>query len=234
MPRRRYVEIEVEGVDELLARIRAHGPERRLILRQWLEHLGEHATAYQRMHAPRGDTGYLHAHIGMTGVQYLPGGAFGGGTYQVVSGIRRGVSDHPFYVHFGTKNIITSGGGSDFLFRAAVSGFTGDRQGRIYPRADRAPATSIATTLQEIDDRTGRPIYRRISDRRRLRAGGEAGVDAPSGLRQPALTFQKRGEPRKFRRWVSGQRPQPFVYLSYINTAIYAKGQLRAIARHVL
>lgn len=189
--------------DNLLGWIEG-GRQRAVFLRSLLTDLAEHATAEQRIYAPSGETGYLHAHIRHGSLTYHPGGPGGGGSYQIVSGVVRGTSQHPLYVHQGTANP------SDASIVAANRQGFHPSQGRIYPRGDRADASVVST--------------------RRARRGYSFGDDGIKMSRRPVLTFQKRGEPRKFRAWVSGQRPQPFVYFAFISTAIYAQGRLRASA----
>lgn len=212
-------------IDPRLRAFLNSGPMRARALREVLDDMADHATAQQRIYAPVGETGYLHAHIARTGIKYFPGGYGGGGRYEVVSGVLRGTSRHPLYVHGGTGNP------TDAQIEDAYWGDRGTpssypTQNRIYPRADRGAATAIATTNVQ-------GIYGRIGPRARLRVGGTRGIDAPSGIRRPALTFQKKGEPRKFRPWVSGQRPQPFVYFAFVHTAVYAEGRLRAAVRQM-
>ena len=186
------------------------GAIRARLLRGALDDMADHATTMQRVYAPSGSTGYLHAHIARSRIKYFPGGFGGGGRYEIVSGVLRGTSQHPLYVHFGTANPTDAQIENSFWDTASFP-----TQNRIYPRAGRAAASIFAP---------GEAGH----GRRRLRAGGTKGIDAPRGIHRPALTFQKRGEPRKFRAWVSGQRPQPFVYFAFVHTAVYAEGRLRA------
>lgn len=196
----RYVEIHgTHAVIVLLAHSRRR---REAWLKEVIVDLAEHATAQQRVYAPHGETGYLHEHIGRSGILYSPGGPGGGGSYRVVSGVRRGSSDHPLYVHGGTANLDDSA-----LDAAVMAG--GNTQGRIYPKG--GAARGIASVLET----------------RRTRARWKT---HPDSARRPALTFHKRGEPRKFRAWVSGQRPQPFAYFAFVSTSVYAKGRIRTIA----
>jgi len=53
----------------------------------------------------------------------------------------------------------------------------------------------------------------------------------PFGHRPALGPIRIGGKSIGFRSWVRGQRPQPFVYFSFIHTSVYAKGQLRSIAR---
>lgn len=182
-------------------------------MRSILNDLGNFSSVQQRLYAPTGSNvsdGYLHRHLDEGPVEYSPGGSLGGGSYRKHVGVLAGTSDHPFYVHFGTKNPE----GSVVGMQQIVGGI----QGRIYPRGDRGAASIYAPGAQA----NGRD--RRITERVGLRNGFLRSQTAP------ALTFQKRGEERRFRPYVQGQRPQPFVYYSYITTSIYAKSQAETIA----
>jgi hypothetical protein len=54
------------------------------------------------------------------------------------------------------------------------------------------------------------------------------------GRRGGVLTFQKRGEPRKFRRWVRGQRAQPFAYAAYQQARLYVTARTMTFGRELL
>lgn len=43
------------------------------------------------------------------------------------------------------------------------------------------------------------------------------------------LTFQKKGEPRRWRMWVRGQKANPFVLYAYQQLVPYAKGRARVL-----
>jgi hypothetical protein len=198
---------ELENERELLHWLRS-GYLRRELLKDLLVNLQRHATHMTRVYAPIGESLYIHRHIHAGPPVYKPGGAFGGGTYERSTGVKRGASLHPLYVHFGTAQP------EGFSQRGLM--MAGGLPGRIYPKGgNRAPATVLETK------------------RARLTRGVED-PKVPGGYRRPALTFQKRGEGRKFRAWVSGQRPQPFVYLAYQHTAIYARGEIRAAVNDLL
>ena len=51
--------------------------------------------------------------------------------------------------------------------------------------------------------------------------------------RLAAITFQKRGEPRKFRRWVRGQQPQPYMYYTFRQAQIYAGARLLTLGNEI-
>lgn len=175
------------------------GTDRRDALLEMIENLSVDAEAAIHGWAPDSQSGYIHEHIGRSGVIYRPGGAGGGGTYERIVGVRRGTSRHPLYVHNGTANIYGQqldnmlGDGSQQLGGASL-------QGRIYPRGSAKRFTSISRA-------------------------GRQGVDAATAWarqqRTPVLTFQKKGEGRRFRQWVTGQRAQPFVYYAFQTAVIY-------------
>jgi hypothetical protein len=198
----RHVEVEVSpALKQLYGPVRQRVRSRALI--QTIEHWADISTAQQRIYAPRGETGRVHTAVHQSHPRYLPGGAGGGGTYQVSSGVVRGIAPHAEHVLFGTalSRPFFSGAGTPNADAFTV--------GRIYPKAAR---------FRHLLDAEGREKFE----------GFEL------GQRMPALRIQKRGEPVRWRAWVSGQRPNNFVYTAYLDTAVYAKGQLRAIARGLL
>lgn len=243
--------VDLDGDWGDLRRLLHHGTlggarRRRDLLKELLEELGTFATMATHVEAPVGSdgSGYLQSHIGQSGVGYAPGGAGGGGSYVKTVGVRAGSSMHPLYVHMGTARVQSiygtfGSGARELLARgagmtahtseplmsapgsllgrsgsASVGGFgpgglLSGTSGRIYPRGDRARASVIET--------------------KRSRVTGRNFIEHATG-RKPALAIRKRGEGVHFRAWVSGQAPNPYMARSFIHTAIYAKGRLRAIA----
>ena len=200
----RHVEVEVSpALKHLYGPVRQRARARALI--QTIEHWADISTAQQRIYAPRGETGRLLEAIHQSHPrQYLPGGSGGGGSYQVSSGVRRGVAPHAEHVLFGTSL------STPFFFGGQGNlGMNALTPGRIYPKAHR---------FKHLRDDEGRERFE----------GTEL------GQRQPALRLEKEGQPVSWRAWVTGQRPNNFVYTAYLDTAIYAKGQLRAIAHGLL
>jgi hypothetical protein len=196
--------VEVNVDPRLTAFLRA-GATRRLMLQDAIDDIADVATAEQRIYAPRGETRRLFNSIHQTGIGYRPGGPGGGGTYEIKTGVLRGIAPHAEDVLFGTA--------------MDAPGSTLGTPGRIYP-------THAMTA--------GR--FRYGSFRARLPYEGIEYDDPKQGLRgtqlgqaRPALTFQKKGEPRKWRAWVSGQRPNNFVYTAFIGASIYAEGRIRTI-----
>lgn len=47
------------------------------------------------------------------------------------------------------------------------------------------------------------------------------------------LTFQKRGEPRRWVHWVRGQRPKPFLYQTYQQTRLYLHARTLTFGREL-
>lgn len=52
--------------------------------------------------------------------------------------------------------------------------------------------------------------------------------------RRGVLTFQKRGEQRRFRYWVRGQRGRNFLYAAYQQARIYANARVHTLGREIL
>jgi len=52
--------------------------------------------------------------------------------------------------------------------------------------------------------------------------------------RRATMTFQKRGEPRKFRRSVKGQPPQPFLYTTWREMQLYAGARLVTLGAEIV
>ena len=59
-----------------------------------------------------------------------------------------------------------------------------------------------------------------------------SGVKGLTGRYQNVMTFQKHGEPRKYRPWVRGQRPQQYFYLTW--RALNAFATAKIAARRIL
>lgn len=91
------------------------------------------------------------------------------------------------------------------------TGLYGPRRQMIRPRADRAYQVYI------------------IAPGPRERMKRKAGHN-----RRATMTFQKRGEPRKFRRAVRGQPPQPFLYQTWREMELYARSRLLTIGGEII
>lgn len=48
------------------------------------------------------------------------------------------------------------------------------------------------------------------------------------------MTFQKRGEPRRFVKWTRGQRAQPFLYLSWQQVLLYSRATTHRVGVELL
>lgn len=160
--------------------------------REWVEDLGERAAQAIAQETPR-VSGKTLTLIHKGGARYSPGGAGGGGVWEMSVGILQSPRNTVLYVHRGTA------GGS---------------KGKIYPRDDRAPASVVATR------------------RSRLRKDDNKAA-VPIGKRR-ALMFQKGAEPVRFRFWVSGQDPNPFVYTAYKQVRLYAGFKFTRISNELI
>jgi hypothetical protein len=97
-----------------------------------LEALASNAEAWIRIYAPRGETGDLVRHVSRSGVYWHPGGAGGGGNWEIVAGVK------PVPLKYG--------GFRDSIYPLyAEKGTASEGRGYIYPRDDRMPASTIAT-----------------------------------------------------------------------------------------
>lgn len=76
----------------------------------------------------------------------------------------------------------------------------------------------------------GTGIYRagRLGASQALRTPGIQGYITSLRPGKP-MTFQKRGEPRKWKMWVTGQKPNPFVLYAYQQLVPYARGRIRRL-----
>lgn len=67
----------------------------------------------------------------------------------------------------------------------------------------------------------------------RPRHGGFALVSG-SGKRGNVLTFKKRGEPRRFVAFVSGQQANHFLYMTYVQVRLYAQARVFTLGPELL
>jgi hypothetical protein len=149
-------------------------------LREMTTNIGHVALYWMRIYAPIGETMYLMRHLDISPLTWRPGGAGGGGTWEMVTGVKRGSSEHPLYVHEGTG---------------------------IY-----GPKKKLITAKG----------YRRYSSVSDMRDAIDRVSNARPGENLPVMTFQKHGEPRRFRPYTRGQAPQPYVRLAYLQARLYA------------
>lgn len=97
----RFIEIDVENEEEILALLDAQTERQRRRAKDIVDDLGDFAMHVIRANTPE-FSGYTQRHIGRTPVMWRPGGSGGGGSYEVVAGIKAGRSRHPIYVEVGT------------------------------------------------------------------------------------------------------------------------------------
>lgn len=100
------------------------------------------------------------------------------------------------------------------LYVHTGTGIYGPRGMPIRPRADRAYQVYIIAP---------------DAPESRLRGKRKAGHN-----RRATMTFQKRGEPRKFRRSVRGQRPQAFLYVTWREAQLYASRRLLTLGGEIV
>jgi hypothetical protein len=74
---------------------------------------------------------------------------------------------------------------------------------------------------------------KRGTSRHPLYANQGTGLYVGRGLIRPSrskvLTFQKRGEPRRFKRYVRGQEANPFLYLAFQQVRLYANARIHTL-----
>lgn len=159
-----FITVEVNGAGEILAAL-AWLETRHERMKNMLLGMGSYGNYVMRLYT-HVSSGYTLRHIGHSGVRWRPGGAGGGGSWEVVSGVKSGSSRHPLYHAQGT------------------------------------------------------------------------GIYAGKGLIRPQtgkwLTFQKKGEPRRFRPWVRGQEPNNFLYIAYGHMKLYAMGSIHTLGRELV
>lgn len=73
------------------------------------------------------------------------------------------------------------------------------------------------------------PLY--VHEGTGLYRRSDAGLFGPRDVIRPnrpggVLRFEKRGEGPKYRKWVRGQKPQPFVYYAYQMTKLYVRARI--------
>lgn len=102
-----FIEFEVDE-DEVMRGLTIQEVWAKHVLRDFIDDLADKGIEVLRMHAPKPglnhpySEGYTQEHIDRTGISWHPGGAGGGGTYQVILGVKAGTSYHPVYANIGT------------------------------------------------------------------------------------------------------------------------------------
>lgn len=168
------VELRWEGLERVLLAIDRIDERSGRVLRDWLESLGSYGVYWMKFYAPHGASSLgsgqsLQQRIDRTGARWHPGGAGGGGAWEVTAGVKgAGGGRYPIYVNLGTG------------------------------------------------------LYRPVAPAR---------IRSDSGR---AMSFQKLGHPRAFFMSQRGQRPQPFLYQSWQQVLLYARGNIHTIGRELL
>lgn len=165
----RFIWMEFEDEHSIMLKLDTFVERKKRELKDMLDDLGDYAVLRLLATVPVYNA-YIFRHIDRTEVRWHPGGAGGGGEYEVVAGIKRGDSQHPLYAEFGT---------GIYVGRGMIRPLHGD--------------------------------FVILS-----RAGGKGNV----------LTFQKHGEPRKFRPFVRGQKGQRYFYRTWRDVQVYASARV--------
>lgn len=96
-----WLSVEVENLDEIdrvFARIEERSKAKSL---EVLEGMATYSLFWLRLYIPVRE-GYILRHTDKSERRWRPGGAGGGGEYEMVVGVKRGDSRHPLYVDQGT------------------------------------------------------------------------------------------------------------------------------------
>jgi hypothetical protein len=97
----KWIWIEVEGEDEAMLYLDVYHDVVRKRQRHLLEELAKDGVTFLAKNVPN-YTSYTLRHVDRTDVGWKPGGAGGGGEYEVTIGIKAGTSYHPVYANRGT------------------------------------------------------------------------------------------------------------------------------------
>lgn len=97
----RWIWFEVENEDELMFNLSVYHGVVVGRAKHLLEELAKDGVSFLMKNVPD-YTSYTLRHIDRTDVGWKPGGAGGGGEYQVTVGIKAGTSYHPVYANRGT------------------------------------------------------------------------------------------------------------------------------------
>jgi hypothetical protein len=95
-----FIEFEVDE-DEVMRGLDIQEQLGKRFLRDFIDDLADKGVELLERHAPEYTT-YTKRHIDRESVRWLPGGAGGGGAYEVVLGVKAGTSYHPVYANVGT------------------------------------------------------------------------------------------------------------------------------------
>lgn len=115
-----------------------------------------------------------------------------------------------------------AGGGGTYEAMAGVRGIDTAGSRRIYPTwVEKGTANQGRGYIYPRGDASRLPAKTSAADLRRKRWG-------------KVLTFQKQGEPRKYRYRVRGQRPQPFVFAAFHQVSIYTRARMLTLGREIV
>jgi hypothetical protein len=101
----RWLWFEVENEDELMFNLSVFHGVMQKRQKHLLDELAKDGVTFLAKNVPQNtlySSGYTLRHIARTDVGWKPGGAGGGGEYEVTVGIKAGESYHPVYVNRGT------------------------------------------------------------------------------------------------------------------------------------
>lgn len=96
-----FIGLDLEGEDELILALERAEAGQKQRVQSLLDNLADFGRFTLIQNSPI-FTSYLIHHVGRSLVVWRPGGAGGGGEYEVVFGVKAGSSKHPLYVEFGT------------------------------------------------------------------------------------------------------------------------------------
>jgi hypothetical protein len=152
-------EIRSEGLLDFDIRMRAEGEDWRDAILTALDRASHQAGMYMGTHVPRGETGRLFRAINVGPVTYRPGGAGGGGFYEVHVGVDTEQAPHALFVLEGTG--IHHEGGSRGNITASKGNFMAinkEGEGIIYRQSaeGQLPQREWFDDAQDIADRVVR------------------------------------------------------------------------------
>lgn len=109
----------------------------------------------------------------------------------------------------------------------------GPAGGSLHRQIKSTQANDTGRNIQSVAGVTDRgsrhPLYVLEGTGLYAEGGSRITPNKPGGV----LTFQKHGEPRRFKRSVKGQRPQQYARAAYNSTVLYALGRVSAFAREL-
>jgi len=118
MPDDRFIWVEVEGYDKILAAMHAYQERTGNQVRGFINDLSQFGSRILATTVPVGQSEYILRHISREPPTWYPGGEGGGGEWESVVGIKTGASMVPWYTEFGTG--IYAGMGPIYPTRASA------------------------------------------------------------------------------------------------------------------